>query len=186
LVYESRPFRLQSCTRQYLSIIISPNNLAYCRAWWGFGWARKAKVGVRLECGMILVEVSERKGRVMVRCDQGGNWRTVPLNADGRRAVRHGPGFTIAGLYGRLTLHFKGEAYRIRTCDPLLKRQLLCQTELTPHTTLYCTISLIIWQAARFAMPLALGTRQNDTPPRARSGCTVDGRDRARSFGAGR
>jgi hypothetical protein len=40
------------------------------------------------------------------------------------------------------------EPYRIRTCDPLLKRQLLCQTELTAHLGSHSTICLPIWQAA--------------------------------------
>lgn len=40
------------------------------------------------------------------------------------------------------------EPCRIRTCDPLLKRQLLCQTELTALIPGYSTITKPIWQTA--------------------------------------
>lgn len=45
------------------------------------------------------------------------------------------------------------EPYRIRTCDPLLKRQLLCQTELTALIPGYSTITRPIWQTALACRP---------------------------------
>ena len=42
-----------------------------------------------------------------------------------------------------------GEAWRIRTSDSLLKRQELYQAELTPHVSLYFTMSSTLLPAAQ-------------------------------------